>query len=144
MIQYNTIMQIFFESLMMQFDNILQTCWNLFNKNMMKYLKWIPRIAFDKRAVKNMSRLVEIVWYDLIRFYKHVQTCHDTIWYDSTNMYRLVMIRFDTILQTCINLSKTKTWQNTPKYTKFWANRKQEVDDCKVIPWTAMLQTFPK
>ena len=54
----------------------------------------------------------EILWYDLMNFYKHVQTCqnsmirfdtilktcpdllkyYDTIWYDSTNMSRLVII----------------------------------------------------
>ena len=77
-----------------------------------------------------MFRLVKILWYDLIRFYKHVQTCQntmirfeailkicqdlsqpyrDTIWYDSTNMFRLVKIlwydlmRFWKYVQTCHN-----------------------------------------
>ena len=42
----------------------------------------------------NMSRLVQILRHDLIRFYKHVQTCSN------------IMIRFDTILQTCPDLFK--------------------------------------
>ena len=41
-----------------------------------------------------MSKLVTALWYDLIRFYKHVQTCHD------------IMIQFDTILKTCPDLSQ--------------------------------------
>ena len=55
---------------MMRFDTILQTCSNLFNTNMTKYLhfektadkmtyyyKAIPRTAFDKQAVKNIQKV---------------------------------------------------------------------------------------
>ena len=57
----------------------------------------------------DMSRLVIMLWYDLIRFYKHVQTCHN------------IMIQFDTILQTCLNLSK-KMMKYTKIHLKFLRN----------------------
>ena len=55
-----------------------------------------------------MSRLVEILWYDLMQFYKHVQTCQNS------------MIRFDTILKTCPDLLKyyDKIWYNSTNMSR--------------------------
>ena len=62
---------------------ILQTCPDLF--------KYYDMICYDST---NMSKLVQILWHDLIRFYKHVQTCSN------------ITIQFDTIkhVQTCLNI----------------------------------------
>jgi hypothetical protein len=42
----------------------------------------------------NMSRLVQVLWHDLIWFCTHIQTCSN------------IMTQFDTILQTCPDLFK--------------------------------------
>ena len=101
-----------------------QTCLNL-----SKLVQTCPKLQYDKILLNlmqfdtiDMSRLVIMLWYDLIRFYKHVQTCHNA------------MIWFDTILQTCLNLSKKMT-----KYIKIHLKFLRNVffPDDKAIPWTA-------
>ena len=91
-----------------------------------------------------MFRLVQILWYDLIRFYKHVQTCsnimtrfdtilqtcpdlfkyYDTIWYDSTNMSRLVQISW--YLQTCPDMFKyyDTIWYDSTNMSRLVLNHK--------------------
>ena len=71
---------------------LVQTCSNSFklvqNCNMTKLYQICCNLTQS-----DMSKLVIMLWYDFIWFYKHVQTCHNA------------MIRFDTILQTCPDLS---------------------------------------
>ena len=83
---------------------------------MSKLVQTCPKLQYDKILSNlmqfdtiDMSRLVIMLWYDLIRFYKHVQTCHN------------IMIQFDTILQTCLNLSK-KMMKYTKIHLKFLRN----------------------
>ena len=58
-------------------------------------LIWINTI------LKSCWNLSWILWYELIRFYNHVETCpesSDTNWYDSTIII-ITMMWFDTILK---------------------------------------------
>ena len=74
-------------NIVIRFDTILQTYPDLFNM-------YYDTIWYDST---NMSRHVQILRYDLIWFYKHVQTCpwyYNTIWYDSTNILWHDLIRF--------------------------------------------------
>ena len=84
----------------------------------------------------NMSRLVKIVWYDLIQFLKHVQTCWNTMIRFDTILQTCPDLSkwFDTILKTCWDLSKTKRWWNTQKFE--WMTDKV-THDYKAIPRTA-------
>ena len=92
-------------NIMTRFDTFLQTCPDLFicydmiwydSKTCPDLFKYYDTIWYNST---NMSRLVQILWYDLIGFYKHVQICSN------------ITIRFDTILQTCLNLSMI-LWYN--------------------------------
>jgi hypothetical protein len=71
-----------------------------------------------------MSRLVKIVWYDLIQFLKHVQTCWNTMIRFDTILQTCPDLSkwFETILKTCWDLSKTKRWWNTMKYYEILKN----------------------
>ena len=106
---------------------------------------WYDLIWYDS---PNMFRLFQILWHNLIQFYKPVLTCsnittrfdtilqtcpnlfkyYDTIWYDSTNMSKLVhdfMTRFDTILQTCPDMFKyyDMIWYDSTRLKlKTWRN----------------------
>ena len=70
-------------SRLVQISWYLQTCPDMF--------KYYDTIWYDST---NMSSLVRILRHDLIRFYKHVQTCSN------------ITTRFDTILLTCPDLFK--------------------------------------
>ena len=74
----------------------------------------------------NMSRLVKILWYNLIRFYKHVQTCHDTI----------ISLMF-------LNLSELVLNYNMTKFSEIWVNGTRNADD-KAIPWTTSTSEWSK
>ena len=92
-------------NIMTQFDTILQTCPDLF--------KYYNTIWYDST---NMSKPLQILWHDLIWFYKHVQTCpwfYDTIWYNSANMSRHVQILWHDLIW----FYKTQI-ENMTKYTK--------------------------
>ena len=63
----------------------------------------------------NMFRLVIIMlWYNLIGFFKHVQTCFD------------VMIRFDMIIYVS-NMTRLVQNHKMTKYSKIWANGTKNV-----------------
>ena len=108
---------------MIRFYKQVQTCCNWCDLiqfqtclNLSKLVQTCPKLQYDKILSNlmqfdtiDMSRLVIMLWYDLIRFYKHVQTCHN------------IMIEFDTILQTCLNLSK-KMMKYTKIHLKFLRN----------------------
>jgi hypothetical protein len=62
----------------------------------------------------------------MIRFDMILKTC-SILWYDLIQFY---------MSQTCLDLSKSKRWQNTQKFE--WMTDKVADDDYyKVIPWIA-------
>ena len=50
---------------MLWIDTILQTCWNLY---------WISKTLIQIDAIHHTC-LNMLLWYELIQFYKHVETC---------------------------------------------------------------------
>ena len=116
------------------FDTILQTC-----PDLLKYYDtiWCDSINMSKLSMIRFDTIlktcpdllkIEMLWYDLIQFYKYVKTCQNT-------MVRKDSLKwFDTILKTCLDLSKIKRWWNTQKFE--WMTDKV-THNYKAIPRTA-------
>ena len=62
----------------------------------------------------NLSRLVILLWYDLIWFFKHVQTCCN------------VMIQFDMAIYVS-NMSRLVLNHKMTKYSNIWENGTKKV-----------------
>ena len=96
------------------------------NSGILIWPKWFKHInSWHSKNLQNMSGLVQILRHDLIRFYKHVQTCSN------------IMTGFDTILQTCPNLSMI-LWHDLIRFYK-------HVQACSniMIWFNRILQTCP-
>jgi hypothetical protein len=72
-----------------------------------------------QQTCPDMSRLVIILWYDLIRFYKHFQTCLNAIWYN-----RIISCPS---WNSHVNMSRLVLNHKMTEYSKIWANGRKKV-----------------
>ena len=123
---------------MMRFDTILQTCSNLFNTNMTKYLhfeKTADKMTYYYKAIPRTALFrINMIWIVTIHvILKHVWTC----W----NMSELVQILYDMNCydscdcQTCLNMLKhvwtcsDSIWYELLQFMWF-SNMSEHVETC--------------